>query len=79
MTGGEKRHRIVGDIRVKNRAPKGGRNRERRVEISYLNEKTTDLDNIAIIQPHRLLTPEAPYFLLEVKECGKFIQQIHSH
>ena len=73
MTGGEKRHRIVGDIRVKNRAPAGGKRRDRRVEISYINDKTTDLDKIAIIQPNRLLTLEAPYFFLEVKECGKFI------
>lgn len=72
----ERRYRIVGDIRVKNKLPTKGRKRERQIEISYINERTTDLDSIAIIQPNRLLTPETPYFFLQVKECGKIIMII---
>lgn len=75
----EKRYRIIGDIRVKGKTPPNGRKRERKVEISYINQRTTDLDSIAIIQPRRLLTPDAPYFFLEVKECGKIIILLDHH
>ena len=75
----ERRYRIIGDIRVKSKTPPSGRKRERNVEISYINERTTDLDSIAIIQPRRLLTPDTPYFFLEVKECGKIIVHLLDH
>lgn len=67
-------YRISGDIIIKNKTTtttKTGRNKTKKVQLSYGTTKTTDFDNVAIIQTHKPLTPEAPYFLLEVQKCGK--------
>jgi hypothetical protein len=68
------RYRITGDIIIKSKTTTGRRNKGKKVEISYGNEKTTNLDNVAIIQTHQPLTSEAPYFLLEILKCGKTIR-----
>jgi hypothetical protein len=62
------RYRIIGDITIKSKTPisKG-----KKVEISYGNKDTTSFDNVAIIQTRQPLTPESPYFLIEIQKCGK--------
>ena len=73
----ETRYRITGDIIIKNKTPASRKNRGKKVEVSYGTAKTTDLDQVAIIQARKPLTPEAPYFLLEVQKCGKMIGDFH--
>jgi hypothetical protein len=63
-------YRIVGDITIKNKSPTDGR---RKIDISYGNKKTTNFDKVAIIQARQPLTPDAPYFLIEVQKCGKIL------
>jgi hypothetical protein len=64
------RYRILGDITVKSKTT-AGISKGKKVDISYGNKKTTNFDNISIIQTRRPLTPESPYFLVEVQKCGK--------
>lgn len=71
-TATDPRYRIVGDITVKTgKTAVSGRTKGRKVDISYGNRKTTNFDNISIIQSRHPLTPESPYFLVEVHKCGK--------
>jgi len=65
------RYRILGDITVKSKTTTAGISKGKKVDISYGNKKTTNFDNISIIQTRRPLTPESPYFLVEVHKCGK--------
>lgn len=65
------RYRIVGDITVKTgKTTASGRSKGKKVDISYGNKKTTNYDNISIIQSRHPLTPESPYFVVEVHKCG---------
>ena len=64
-------YRIVGDIYFKGKTVTNGKLRGRKVDISYGSKKTTNFDNIAIIQARQPLTPESPYFVIEVHKCGK--------
>lgn len=68
-------YRIVGDINVKGKQPNNGRTRGKKVEISYGNRKTTNFENIAIIQCRQPLNPESPYFVVEVQKCGMHLFQ----
>ncbi len=65
------RYRIVGDITVKGKTATNGIIRGKKVDISYGNKKTTNFENISIIQSRQPLTPESPYFIIEVTKCGK--------
>jgi len=67
-------YRIVGDIIINAKTPASGRNKRKKVDISYGTKNTTNFDNVAIIQAHQPLTSEAPYFFLEVQKCGKTIR-----
>ncbi len=69
MTDG--RFRIVGDITVKGKTTANGIIKGKKVEISYGNKKTTNFENISIIQSRQPLTSESPYFVIEVHKCGK--------
>lgn len=64
------RYRIVGDITIKGNATTNGIGKGKRVDISYGNKKT-NFETTAIIQSLQILTPESPYFLVEVHKCGK--------
>jgi hypothetical protein len=68
------RYRITGDIIIKSKTPKSGRKKGKKVDISYGTTNTTNFENVAIIQTRQPLTPESPYFLLEVQKCGKTIK-----
>lgn len=65
------RFRIVGDITVKSRATTHGANKGKRMDISYGNKKSTNFERVSIIQARQPLTPESPYFIVEVHKCGK--------
>jgi hypothetical protein len=72
MTTTDGRYRIVGDITVKSKiTTASGTHKGRKVDISYGNKKTANFENISIIQSRRPLTPESPYFIVEVHKCGK--------
>ena len=68
MTTLDQRYRIVGDIVLRGKA--SGLSRGKKVEIVYGNKKTTDFDTVSIIQSRRPLTPQSPYFVVEVYKCG---------
>jgi hypothetical protein len=70
-TATEIRYRIVGDIVVKGKTASGAANKGKKIDISYGNKKTTNFENISIIQSRLPLTPESPYFIVEVHKCGK--------
>ena len=67
-------YRIIGDVIIKPKISVNGKHKDRKVEISYANQKTTDLENVAIIQSRQLLTPRTPYFLVEIQRCGKMFR-----
>ena len=71
MTTTDVHYRILGDITVKGKAATQGFIRGKKVDISYGNKKTTNFDKIAVIQARQPVTPESPYFLVEVHKCGK--------
>jgi len=71
------RYRITGDIIIKSKTPASGRKKEKKVDISYGTTNTTNFENVAIIQTRQPLTPESPYFLLEVQKCGKTIKNFN--
>jgi hypothetical protein len=66
-------YRIIGDIIIKNKSLKNGISQVKKVDISYGNKKSTNFDNIGIIQTRQPLTSNTPYFLVEVRNCGKMI------
>lgn len=70
-TAADERFRIVGDITVKGKAAAHGLTKGKKVNISYGNKKTTNFENVSIIQSRYPLTPESPYFVVEVHKCGK--------
>ncbi|CAF3406424.1 unnamed protein product [Rotaria sp. Silwood1] len=61
-------YRIIGDIKVKNKASTNGISKEKKVDISY-DKKETNFNDIAIIQRNQPLTSDAPYFVVEVLKC----------
>lgn len=63
----EGRFRVTGDITVKTRAAGKG---PRRMDISYGSKKSTNFERVSIIQARQALTPESPYFVVEVNKCG---------
>jgi hypothetical protein len=67
----DSRFRIVGDITVKTKSTTTGISRGKKIDIAYGNKKSTNFENISIIQSRQPLTPESPYFLVEVQKCGK--------
>lgn len=76
----DERFRIVGDITIKKKtAPSSTATLARtsafakgkRLDISYGSKKTANFDNISIIQARQPLTPESPYFVVEINKCGK--------
>jgi len=67
----DNRFRIVGDITVKTKPTPSGITKGKKIDISYGNKKSTNFENISIIQSRQPLTPESPYFLVEVQKCGK--------
>jgi hypothetical protein len=71
MTTTDTYYRIVGDLTVKGKTATNGITRGKKVDISYGNKKTTNFENISIIQSRQPLTPESPYFIVEVHKCGK--------
>jgi hypothetical protein len=73
----ETRYRILGDIIINSKTPASRRTKEKKVDISYGSRKTTNLDNVAVIQTCRPLTSETPYFFLEVQQCGKTIKNFN--
>lgn len=72
MTTTDARYRIVGDIAIKGKAAANGIIKGKKVEISYGSKKTANFDNISIVQLLQPLTPESPYFLVEVHRCGMY-------
>ena len=68
MTDG--RYRIVGDITIKSKATEHGGSRRKKVDIAYGSKKTTNFENVSIIQSRQPLTPESPYFVVDVVKCG---------
>jgi hypothetical protein len=70
----ELRYRIVGDITVKGKSGASGANKGKKTDISYGNKKATNYENISIIQSRQPLTPESPYFVVEVHKCGMIIK-----
>jgi hypothetical protein len=64
-------YRVVGDITIKSISSTDGISKGRKVEISYGNKKSTNLDKVAIVQSRQPLTCETPFFLIEVHKCGK--------
>lgn len=64
------RFRIVGDITVKTRAAHGAGKGPRRMDISYGSKKSANFERVSIIQARQPLTPESPYFVIEVNKCG---------
>lgn len=70
-------YRITGDVIIKSKIPVKGKLRDRKVNVSYANEKTTDLENVAIIQARQPLTPKMPYFLIEIQRCGKMFRDLN--
>jgi hypothetical protein len=72
MTTTNQRYRILGDITVRSKSTHGhGTTRGKKVDISYGNKKTADFETVSIIQSRQPLTPQSPYFLVEVHKCGK--------
>ena len=71
-------YRTVGDVTIKNKTSTNGTNTGRKVEISYGNKKTTNFDSVAIIQSRQPLTPDAPYFIVEIQKCGKTLRHNYS-
>jgi len=72
MTTTNQRYRIVGDITVRSKSTPGhGTIRGKKVDISYGHKKTADFESVSIIQSRQPLTPQSPYFLVEVHKCGK--------
>jgi hypothetical protein len=69
MTDG--RYRIVGDITIRGKTTAHGVIQGKKVDISYGSKKTTNFESISIIQSRRPLSPESPYFVVEVQKCGK--------
>jgi hypothetical protein len=67
------RYRIVGDITIKGGKPTTpyGRTKGKKVDLSYGSNKQTNFDYVSIIQSLQPLTPESPYFLVDVRKCGK--------
>jgi hypothetical protein len=79
MTTTDQRYRIVGDITVRGKSTTShGISKGKKVDISYGNKKTTDFESVSIIQARQPLTPESPYFLVEVHKCGKKKHQINT-
>ncbi|CAF3458282.1 unnamed protein product [Rotaria sp. Silwood1] len=66
MTTIDTRYRVVGDITIKSKTTTNGIIKGKKVDISYGNKKTANFDTISIIQSLQPLTPESPYFLVEV-------------
>lgn len=67
-------YRITGDIIIKNKiaaTTTTNKQKGKKIELSYGSTRTTNFDNVAIIQTRKPLTPKSPYFLLEVQKCGK--------
>ncbi|CAF0900115.1 unnamed protein product [Rotaria sp. Silwood1] len=69
MTTIDTRYRVVGDITIKSKTTTNGIIKGKKVDISYGNKKTANFDTISIIQSLQPLTPESPYFLVEVHKC----------
>jgi hypothetical protein len=69
MTDG--RYRIAGDITIRGKTTGYGITKGRKVDISYGHKKPTNFETISIIQSRRPLSPESPYFVVEVQKCGK--------
>ncbi|UJR28669.1 hypothetical protein I4U23_009898 [Adineta vaga] len=71
MTTTDQRYRIVGDVTVRGKTSTATSafSKGKKVEIIYGNKKTTDFDNVSIIQSRQPLTPESPYFVVEVYKC----------
>lgn len=67
------RYRIIGDIIIKNKLLTNGLSSEKKVDISYGNNKTINFDTIGIIQTRQPLTSKSPYFRVEIHNCGKMI------
>ena len=67
----DERYRIVGDITVRSKATTHGVGRGKKMDVSYGSKKSMNYENISIIQSRRPLTPESPYFVVEVHKCGK--------
>ncbi|CAF4058119.1 unnamed protein product [Rotaria sordida] len=61
-------YRIIGDIRIKKKVSTTGKSKGRKVDITY-GKNETNFDDIAIIQKQELLTPNTPYFVVEVHKC----------
>lgn len=73
----ESHFRIIGDVVIKNKTTTNKKLKGKRIEISYGSEKMTNLNDIAIIQARQALTPNAPYFYLEVNKCGKIHRDLN--
>jgi hypothetical protein len=73
MATSDSHYRIVGDITVKGKTSTHGMQRGKKVDISYGNKKTTNFENVSIIQTRQPLTCESPYFLVELVRCGRIL------
>lgn len=77
ITTTDERFRIVGDITVKKKtAPSTTTlsststfSKGKKIDISYGSKKTANFDHISIIQARQPLTPESPYFVVEIQKC----------
>lgn len=65
------RFRIVGDIAIDIKMATGVKSKAKKIDLSYGTNKTTNLQNVAIIQSNQSLTPKRPYFLVDVQKSGK--------
>lgn len=63
-------YRLVGDVRIKGKSSSHGLSKGEKVDISYGLDRSTNPQQIAIVQRCQPLTPERPFFLVEIQECG---------
>lgn len=65
-------YRIVGDIKVTKKTPMKSVSKNK-VDVAY-GGLGRDFNDVAIIQTRKPLTPDAPYFLVNIHKCGKYIR-----
>ena len=65
------RFRIVGDVAIDIKMATGVKSKTKKIDLSYATNKTTNLQNVAIIQSNQPLTPKNPYFFVDVQKSGK--------
>ena len=63
-------YRLVGDVRIKGKSSTNALAKGDKVDISYGVDRSTNPQQVAIVQRCQPLTPARPFFLVEIQECG---------